>query len=245
MRTRRWVLVKSFQLVQTIGSIGVIGLMAVVWGLPAGPALMFYGWASDLLTSDAAWMNAFASGLIGASAVIIYMIGLIFFAAVLQFLIHVRVKEHTVVPLQSMTTIRWAICGQIGRSIRPFLQHLVPSFLANAYFRICGASIEIGAQINTPQINDPNLVTIQSGVVIGGTATLNGHLVERGELVFSPIVIEKDALIGTGAMIQPGVRIGAGAVVASKAVVPKYKIIPAGEVWGGIPARKIKDSSER
>ena len=236
---------KGFQFVQTIGSIGVIGLMAVVWGLPAGPAIMFYDWASELLITDSAWVNASYTGLVGSSAVIIYMLCLIFFAAMLQFIMHVRVKEHTIVPLQSMTTIRWAICGQIGRSIRPFLQHLVPSFVANAYFRISGASIESGAQINTANLNDPNLVTIQSGVVIGGTATLNGHLVERGELIFSPILIEKGALIGTGAMIQPGVRIGAGAVIASRAVVPKYKVIPAGEVWGGIPARKIKDSSQR
>lgn len=236
---------KGFQLVQTIGSIGVIGLMAVVWGLPAGPAIMFYGWASELVITDTAWMNAFFTGLVCSSAVIIYMLCLILFAAVLQLLLHVRVKEDTVVPLHSLTTIRWAICGQIGRSIRPFLQHLVPSFVANAYFRISGASIGAGAQINTANLNDPNLVTIQSDVVIGGTATLNGHLVERGELIFSRIVIEKGALIGTGAMIQPGVRIGAGAVIASRSVVPKYKVIPAGEVWGGIPARKIKDSSER
>ncbi len=236
---------RGFQFVQTIGSIGVIGLMAVVWGLPAAPAIMFYDWASELLTTDSAWVNASYTGLVASSAVIIYMLCLIFFAAMLQFIIHVRVKEHTIVPLQSMTTIRWAICGQIGRSIRPFLQHLVPSFVANAYFRISGASIETGAQINTANLNDPNLVTIQADVVIGGTATLNGHLVERGELIFSPIMIEKGALIGTGAMIQPGVRIGAGAVIASRAVVPKYKVIPAGEVWGGIPARKIKDSSQR
>ena len=74
---------------------------------------------------------------------------------------------------------------------------------------------------------------------------LNGHLVERGELIFSPITIGDGALIGTGVMIQPGVHIGEGAVIASQAVVPKYKTIPAGEVWGGVPARKIKDSSNR
>ena len=81
--------------------------------------------------------------------------------------------------------------------------------------------------------------------MIGGAATLNGHLVERGELVLSPITIGDNALIGTGVMIQPGVQIGEGAVIASRAVVPKYKVIPAGEVWGGIPAVKIKDSSRR
>jgi serine acetyltransferase len=236
---------KAFQLVQTIGSVAVIGIMALVWGLPAAPAVLFYEWASDAFGSSTAWLDAVWTGLTLSSTAIVYMLLLIFFSALIQFVLHVRIKEHTVVRLHSMTTIRWAICGQIGRSTRPVLQHLVPSFVANAYFRICGAKIQIGAQINSALLNDPNLLTIESDVVIGGGAIINGHLVERGELIFSPILIEKGALIGTGAMIQPGVQIGPDAVIASQAVVPKYKVIPAGEVWGGIPARKIKDSSER
>ena len=236
---------KAFQLVQTIGSFMVIGIMALVWGLPAAPAVLFHRWASEAFGSPTAWLDAVWTGLTLSSAAIIYMLSLILFSALLQFVLHIRVKEHTVVRLQSITTIRWAICGQIGRSTRPVLQHLVPSFVANAYFRICGATIEVGAQINSPFINDPNLLTIEKDVVIGGGAVINGHLVERGELIFSPILIGEGALIGTGAMIQPGVQIGAGAVIASHAVVPKFKVIPAGEVWGGIPARKIKDSSER
>ena len=236
---------KAFQLVQTIGSFMVIGIMALVWGLPAAPAVLFHRWASEAFGSPTAWLDAVWTGLTLSSAAIIYMLSLIFFSALLQFILHIRVKEHTMVRLQSITTIRWAICGQIGRSTRPVLQHLVPSFFANAYFRICGATIEVGAQINSPFINDPNLLTIEKDVVIGGGAVINGHLVERGELIFSPILIGEGALIGTGAMIQPGVQIGAGAVIASQALVPKYKVIPAGEVWGGIPARKIKDSSER
>lgn len=236
---------KAFHLVQTIGSFMVIGIMALVWGLPAAPAVLFHRWASEAFGSPTAWLDAVWTGLTLSSAAIIYMLSLILFSALLQFVLHIRVKEHTVVRLQSITTIRWAICGQIGRSTRPVLQHLVPSFVANAYFRICGATIEVGAQINSPFINDPNLLTIEKDVVIGGGAVINGHLVERGELIFSPILIGEGALIGTGAMIQPGVQIGAGAVIASQALVPKYKVIPAGEVWGGIPARKIKDSSER
>ena len=236
---------KAFQLVQTIGSIVVIGIMALVWGLPAAPAVLFHRWASEVLGSQTAWVDAVWTGLTLSSTAIIYMLSLILFSGLLQYVLHVRIKERTVVRLQSITTIRWAICGQIGRSTRPVLQHLVPSFVANAYFRICGATIEVGAQINSPFINDPNLLTIEKDVVIGGGAVINGHLVERGELIFSPILIGEGALIGTGAMIQPGVQIGAGAVIASQALVPKYKVIPAGEVWGGIPARKIKDSSER
>ena len=43
----------------------------------------------------------------------------------------------------------------------------------------------------------------------------------------------------TGAIVLQGVKIGDGAVVAAGAVVTKD--IPANEVWGGVPAKKIKD----
>ena len=51
------------------------------------------------------------------------------------------------------------------------------------------------------------------------------------------VIIEDYVWVGTRAMILPGVTLGHGAVVAAGAVVTKS--IPAFEIWGGIPARKI------
>lgn len=236
---------KLFSVVQNLGSLIVLTVMIVVWGLPAAPALLFFQWASEAVTSEPSWIEASMTALLLSTSAVIYMISMLVLSASLQFLFTIRIKEKKVVPLQSMTTVRWAFCGQIGRCTRPVLQHFAPSVLANLYYKACGARVGSGAQINTPNLNDPNLISIGKNVVIGGAATLNGHLVERGELVLSPITIGDNALIGTGVMIQPGVQIGEGAVIASRAVVPKYKVIPAGEVWGGIPAVKIKDSSHR
>lgn len=236
---------KLFSVVQNFGSLIVLGVMIVVWGLPAAPALLFFQWASDAMNSETSWIQASMTALLLSSSAVIYMISLLVLSASLQFLFTIRISEKKVVPLQSMTTIRWAFCGQIGRCTRPILQHFAPSFLANLYYKACGAKVGSGAQINSPYLNDPNLISIGDNVVIGGAATLNGHLVERGELVLCPIIIGNNALVGAGVMIQPGVSIGEGAVIASRAVVPKYKQIPAGEVWGGIPAVKIKDSSLR
>lgn len=47
----------------------------------------------------------------------------------------------------------------------------------------------------------------------------------------------KNAIIFAGATILPGVTVGENAVVAAGAVVGKD--VPAYEVWGGVPARKI------
>ena len=54
-----------------------------------------------------------------------------------------------------------------------------------------------------------------------------------------PVVIENDVFIGAGAVILPGVIIGANSIIGAGAVVAKS--IPPNQIWGGNPARYIKD----
>jgi len=56
---------------------------------------------------------------------------------------------------------------------------------------------------------------------------------------FGPVTISDYVFIGPRAIILPNVSIGRGAVVAAGAVVTKD--IPALEIWGGVPAKKISD----
>jgi len=56
---------------------------------------------------------------------------------------------------------------------------------------------------------------------------------------FGPVTIGDYVFIGPRAIIMPDITIGNGAVVAAGAIVTKN--IPAFEVWGGIPAKKISD----
>lgn len=59
----------------------------------------------------------------------------------------------------------------------------------------------------------------------------------RGES--KPIKIEDDVWIGNGVMLLGGITIGKGAVIAAGAVVTKD--VPPCEIWGGVPASKIKN----
>lgn len=53
------------------------------------------------------------------------------------------------------------------------------------------------------------------------------------------ILIEDDVWIGSDAVIVGGTTIGCGSIVAAGAVVTKD--VPPCEIWGGVPAKKIKD----
>lgn len=63
--------------------------------------------------------------------------------------------------------------------------------------------------------------------VVSPNATLCGH-----------VRLGPAALVGAGAVVVPGVTLGEGAVVGAGAVVRAD--IPAGEVWAGVPARRIE-----
>jgi len=56
---------------------------------------------------------------------------------------------------------------------------------------------------------------------------------------FQGVVLEDGCDIGVNSTILPGVTIGEGAIIAAGAVVNKD--VPAYEVWGGVPAKKIAE----
>jgi len=166
-------------------------------------------------------------------------LGIVFVTGAFGFIFALRGKEGRF-PLRSMTTIRWALAMVFHRVALIFLSTIVPSMFSTLYYRMMGLNMGSGVIINTSRINDAPMITLGDGVVVGGDATINGHLVEQGEIVLAPVNIGSGSLIGGGSVIQPGSKIGKDAIVASRAVVPKWTVIPDGETWGGIPAKCIR-----
>lgn len=96
---------------------------------------------------------------------------------------------------------------------------------------------------------------IPSGVVIGDHVMMgqdvlmytSNHSVDRTDIPMGqqgftqekPIIIGNDVWIGARVIILPGVHVGDGAVIGAGAVCTKD--VPSFEVWGGNPARKLKD----
>ncbi|DAC26733.1 MAG TPA: hypothetical protein D7H99_06050 [Candidatus Poseidoniales archaeon] len=237
---------KHFKLVQTIGTLMVLMFTIVLWGLPLAPALALFDFVTDATLTENDNLNYIVYGLTIGLCFMIYILSLLAMAGFTQRLIFVRFPGDKLVDdLNSWTTIRWAICGHIHRCTHPVLVHTIPSLISNAYYRLAGAKIGKGVQINTINLNDPSMVTIEDNVVVGGGCIINGHLVEKGQIILSRITLEEGSLLGARVTIQPGVTVGKGAVIGTNGLVGKYKTIPAGEVWAGLPVKCIKKSSDR
>lgn len=90
-------------------------------------------------------------------------------------------------------------------------------------------------------IFDPPFVEIGDNTLIGQSALLIPHITEGKKLGHYRIRIGNNVTVGAHAVVLAGVTIEDSAIVGVGAVVPKGTHIGAREVWGGVPARKIKD----
>lgn len=148
-----------------------------------------------------------------------------------------------------------------------FLFNLVPDFLTlspfrNLLLRFGGAQIDIfNAYIRSPlwcsdlrEISFGNGIFINMGCRFEGTARTvigdhcqigpfccfeNVNHTETGEQSL-PVVVGSGVWIGARTVLSPGAEIGGNAVIAAGAVVARQ--VPANELWGGVPARKIRET---
>lgn len=101
----------------------------------------------------------------------------------------------------------------------------------------------LGTDIAT-NVHFGNNILIAGGVRFVGrkdhTFDIPGQTIWKGMRGNNATVeVEDDVWIGAGAIILSGVRISRGSIVASGSVVTTD--IPPCEIWGGNPARKIRD----
>ncbi len=112
-------------------------------------------------------------------------------------------------------------------------------------------SITIGKNcgISNAVLISQNAIVIADQVYIGGGCCIydnDFHSVDFDTRINNPTVIPSSpihigygAFIGGHSIVLKGVTIGKYAVIAAGSVVTKN--VASGEVWGGVPAKKLKD----
>jgi serine acetyltransferase len=120
------------------------------------------------------------------------------------------------------------------------LAFVTPVLLRPVLYKMLGARIGKGALL-AGMIVEPQMVTIGNYSNIGGMAFIMAHAIVKDGVILKHITIGNYVAIGAHAVIMPGVEIGDGSIVGAGAIVLTDTKIPPNEVWGGVPAKKIKD----
>lgn len=84
-------------------------------------------------------------------------------------------------------------------------------------------------------------ITLEDNVLIGSNVTFTNDLYPRSRNKDWRLMrtrVCRGASIGAGSTLLPGITIGEGALIGAGSVVTKD--VPAGEVWVGNPAQRIK-----
>lgn len=95
-------------------------------------------------------------------------------------------------------------------------------------------SIRIGNRVNIQDgtvihtLYEKSVVEIGDDVSIGHNVTLHGA------------TVNDNALVGMGSIILDHAVVGEGAIVAAGALVLAHTVIPPHTLWGGVPAKFIK-----
>jgi len=113
--------------------------------------------------------------------------------------------------------------------------------LKRVLLRMAGARVAGGAALGlgaTLDIFFPENISIGEDAIIGYNAVLLGHEFLQGEYRTGKVEIGARAMLGANCTVLPGVRVGEGASVSAMSLVNCD--IPDGEVWGGVPARRLK-----
>lgn len=206
-----------------IAPIAVAYIVALTLAMAPGIYLLRLSYETHLqstLLMQSLWLAAAA-----AVGVLLFWFVMIFVVPILNapLLPFVRPIKSTWYSLQ---VIPWYYHNALTQLARyTVLDFLNPTPLNLLFFRMMGMKIGKGVVINTSNISDPCLITLDDYVTIGGSVTMFAHYGMKGYLIVDRVHIKKNTTIGLKASVMGDVVIGEGVMVAPHTVVlPKTRI---------------------
>jgi acetyltransferase-like isoleucine patch superfamily enzyme len=150
-----------------------------------------------------------------------------------------RLKEGNY-PIFSWGAVKWAFVSSLYLIVNfTFMDFVLLTPFSNLLLRLLGAKLGRNVQINSKFIFDATLLEIGDNTIVGGSAVIICHVVERGILKLKKVKIGKNVTIGSHATIMPGCDIGDNAVIGASAVLLKNTKVEPHAVYFGLPAENI------
>ena len=112
---------------------------------------------------------------------------------------------------------------------------------------IIGNNVYVGDHCCIRASGCPIVIGDNTLIANGVTIVSANHGIKRDQLIVDQpwdaevkeVVIGNDVWIGANVTILPGASISDGSIIAAGAVV--RSAVPPNEIWGGVPARKLRD----
>jgi len=224
---------------QLLLSVGLFAEVALLLGLAAWPAAAAWLWVADRLPPAGA-LRLLGLCVAGAGAYFLFGLALLLVLPLARWATLSLGTPEGRFDYLSLRAWRWASYNALTLTLRfSFVNWIRLTPLLPLYHRLMGARIGRRVQINTAVMADQNLIAIGDDTVIGGDVTLVAHSAEGGRIVTAPVRIGSRVTVGLMAVVLPGCQIGDGAVIAAGAVLSKGARVGPGEVWAGVPARRV------
>ena len=216
-------------------------LLAVVYfavALIPGIALVLKAWSLGQGSSN--FIRFLLLGFSIGAGYFLFGFSLIVGVGLVHALFRIRLKEGDY-PIFSRGALTWAFYGALHLMINfTFIDFILLTPFANLLLRLLGAKLGRNVQVNSKNIGDASLLEIGDNTVIGGNATIIGHVVERGKLKLRKVKIGKNVTIGLNSVVMPGCEIGDNAVIGAGAVLLKNSKVEPGAIYFGVPAEPIR-----
>ena len=229
---------------QTAVSLFLFVEVSAVVGLALFPTVSLWLWVEPQLTAGP--LKVLLLCILGAFGYFLYGLSLLLIVPVARWVTFSLGTSLGKYPYVSFRGYQWASYNALILIVRFSFINWIRATPFNVFFyRLMGMTVGARTQINTAVVADCNLISIGEDTVIGGDVTLIAHAVEGPNLVTARVKIGSRVTVGLMSVIMPGCEIGDGAVLAANAVLKKGTIIGPGEVWGGVPARRIGTRGEK
>lgn len=214
---------------------------SVVFGLAALPAVLFWEWHVHRF-APTRWIGIIVLAMSLVPAYLLFAVSLMCWSAAAIRLLGWRSPDRAAMRIVDLEwpLLHWARYGVSTHVVRVLVGTMLRATpLWTWYHRMNGARFGRRVLVNSVLLADHNLLEFGDDVVIGAGVHVSGHTVEAGIVKTAAIRLGSNVTIGVGSVIGIGVHIGANTQVGALSVVPKYRVLEANAVYGGVPVRRL------
>jgi len=173
--------------------------------------------------------------------IFLWIIAYIFVSGLsVRFLLWLHPLQEGVYQMKGRDFFVWRLYTSINEMGGTLFLPFIPIFFRPLFFSLFGSKIGKNVSI-AGRFMEPHMIEAADYSFFGGETIVTAHALTYNQLILKRVTIGHRATVGVGAIVMPGTVIGSNSVIAAGSVVSMDTKIPANEIWGGVPAKKIKN----